>query len=210
MLLDKAAECENPIILMDSNTCEQYADTIKRRFENDESKENFIFVNSVIESKGFVNVIGENNIKNKAIKMRHAQGKQPKKFGELFFDTIDKVLVRKGTQTTDVNLDESVPSDLKLFPTKHAKFMNELRNNVELRTKLKEVCVAEKWGPDMSLNNTDKFDEFVKSNKSYADFCGVKDVLLHLYPNDAMPSDHAPVAVRVTIQEDNQKKMSSR
>jgi len=200
-LLDKATECENPIILMDSNTCWQYAETIKRNFENKDATDDFLFVNALIHNKGFKNLIEEDHIRNKAIKMRHAKGEQPKKFGEFFFDTIDKIVVHKNTKTTPIILEDSVPSDLRLYPDKHFKFMNTLRNNVEFRAELKQVCIIEKWGPDMSDNKTNKFDEFVKSKGVFKEFGSVKEVLEGLYPSTNMPSDHPPVAAMVRVEE---------
>lgn len=199
-LLEKATTFDNPIVLMDSNTCVQYTETIKRNFDNKDAAKNFVFVKELFESKGFKSTVAEDEVKNKAIKMRHAQGKQPKKFGELFFDTIDKILVLDGTTATSISLEDSVSSDLKLFPNEHADFIDILRTNVEMRKKLHDVCVEEKWGPDMSINKTEKFDEFVKNETTFNNFGSVKDVLMGLYPNEHMPSDHPPVVAKVTVK----------
>jgi len=217
-ILDEADVCENPIVLMDSNTCGQYRNTIlqHRQRATDEGNilsEEMIFVNDLILSKKYKNIIDEDHTNHKSIKMRHAQGSQPKKFGELFYDTIDKIIVPADTevQPIAVNTLLSSTSVLRVFPAKNSEGINQLRNNPFVRNFLKDVCVDEKWGPEMRNNSTKKMDHFCKTNKRFLGGGGkisnVKEILLGLYPNEHMPSDHPPVAATVFV---NAKKATSK
>jgi len=200
LILNEAKEYENPIVLMDSNTCMQYKKKIQNELLAEETNE-FIYVNDLIESEGFKNVVGESDIGNKCFKMRHAQGSQPKKFGELFYDTIDKICVRKSTEIQPIML-YSLPCEFQVVSTKHVKVMDKWRNDSEWRNKLKEACIEGKWGPNMEANSTSDFDNIRKEENSCNEgFINAKEILLELYPNEFMPSDHPPAAVVVHLSE---------
>jgi len=198
LMLDEAKKYNNPIILMDSNTCMQYKGKIQDELSGEET-DDFNYVHDVIESNGFKNVIDESDRGNKCFKMRHARGGQPKKFGELFYDTIDKICVQKPSKIHSIVL-HRLPCNFQVLPVKHAKVVDKWRNDSEWRNKLKEACIDGKWGPNMEDNSTVNFDTFRKEeNCDDRAFINTKEILLELYPNEYMPSDHPPAAVLVEL-----------
>ena len=76
---------------------------------------------NVVKEYGFHNIIPTKG--NECFKMRHAKGSQPKKFGNLMFDTIDKILIQPKWYSEFKCIS---PSWLQLLPK---EYYNEARMN---------------------------------------------------------------------------------
>uniref|UniRef100_A0A7S0CAC3 Uncharacterized protein n=1 Tax=Proboscia inermis TaxID=420281 RepID=A0A7S0CAC3_9STRA len=130
--------------------------------------------------------------------MRHARGGQ-KQIGELFYDTTDKICVQKPSKMHSIVL-HRLPCNFQVVPVKHAKVVDRWRNDSEWRNKLKEACIEGKWAPNMEDNGTVNFDTFRKEeNCDDRAFINAKEILLELYPNEYMPSNHPPASVLVDM-----------
>jgi len=178
-ILKLASNLPNPIILMDSNTCQLY--------ESGFSMDSRDCVSGLIRESGFNNVISEGT-NNQCFKMRHAQGKQPSKFGSLMFDTIDKIVIRN--DMTGFELDKKSAFFSK-FSSDHREKILNWRTNSTCRDQLKKVCIDGQWGPNMEKNSVAAFDEFVGYK--------TRGVFNQLYPNSSAPSDHPPVLAEIQI-----------
>jgi hypothetical protein len=165
------------IILLDSNTSDLYRKDIEELGTNDVS-----FVDDVIHAAGFKNVIPTKG--NECFKMRHARGTQPNKFGNLMFDTIDKILVKPESCNTFSCVQTGW---LKTLPDEYYNEVLSWRVDEDKREKLKNLCCDKTWGDDMNKNDTGD-DQFKK------------DILLQLYPNKNIPSDHPPVVAEITFK----------
>lgn len=142
---------KNPIVLMDSNSSSHYRVGIEYN------------ISHVIEYCGFVNAIPQDDDPSnpdniyQSVKERSARGKQRQKFMELFFDTIDAILVLHG-----VNY-ELVPIDgVELYPQIYKDDFNEFRTNKLVRQRISN------WGLDCKNNYNDDADETFKSYEKTA------------------------------------------
>lgn len=141
---------------------------------------------SVMQDQGWVNVVAEEG--NECFKMRHAQGGQPKKFGELFYDGIDKIYCRPCTAKEHV-------LRLKTFRTALTNDADRLlvrgvRLDKEKRLALKNFVTEEKWGDDIrERTETEVGDRSPLPLR----------ILQQLYPNITSPSDHPVVAADVSF-----------
>ena len=116
-LLRLANEQKEPtVVLLDSNTSHLYK---KEILETNPSETRL--VDDIINKYGFDNVISTKG--NECFKMRHAQGSQPNKFGNMMFDTIDKILIQPKWCSEFKCIS---PSWLKLLPK---EYYDEARMN---------------------------------------------------------------------------------
>ena len=165
------------VVLLDSNTSNLYKEEILKSNPNEIN-----LVDNIIEENGFHNVIPTKG--NECFKMRHAQGSQPNKFGNIMFDTIDKILIQKKWCN---NFQCCKPEWLKTLPNEHYDEVHSWRVDPEKRNQLKRICRENKWGDDMNKN---------KLNESTFN----RSIFNHLYPNQDMPSDHPPVMADITFE----------
>jgi hypothetical protein len=164
------------VILVDSNTSDLYRKDIEKTEVNDA-----VLVDSVIREEGFQNIIQSKH--NECFKMRHARGAQQNKFGNIMFDAIDKILIKPEFCS---NYECVKPSWVKTLPNEYYEEVLSWRTNENKRNELKTICCDRKWGDDMTKNDVSgsEFD---------------KNIFLHLYPNQEMPSDHPPVMAEITF-----------
>jgi len=120
-LLENMKNLPNPIVLMDSNSSVHYRVGIERTIMN------------VIEENGFKNVIDDEG--NENVKMRGADGAQERKYGELFVDALDKILIFNATMESNA---QSMEQFVEFYPKKYRQIMYELRTNKEYRQKLSD------------------------------------------------------------------------
>jgi hypothetical protein len=167
----------NNIILIDSNTSDLYKKEIEELGTKDVR-----FVDDVIHEAGFKNIVPIKG--NECFKMRHAKGTQPNKFGNLMFDTIDMILVKPETCDT-FNFVQT--GWRKTLGDEHYNEVLSWRLDDDKRKTLQNLCCDKTWGDDMNKNDTgdNQFD---------------KDILLQLYPNKNIPSDHPPVVAEITFK----------
>ena len=118
----------------------------------------------------------------KCFKMRHAKGGQPKKFGELMYDTIDKCYTSKNLIITEVN----VRPEYNKIGNYH-KVIDEIRNDDTLRKALKTFVVNNEWGDEMRGNDVEGLSNELKLGINDG---SCKDLFYNLYPNEEAPSDH--------------------
>jgi len=168
---------EPSVVLLDSNTSNLYKEEILKTNPNDT-----VLVDNVIKETGFQNIIP--NQGNECFKMRHAQGAQQKKFGNIMFDTIDKILIQN---KWSCNFESCRPDWLKTLPTKYYEEVLALRLNPTKRQELKSICIQNRWGDNMTQN------EITDSTLD-------RNIFSHLYPNQEMPSDHPPVIATITYK----------
>jgi hypothetical protein len=181
ILLKTAKENDGvPIILIDSNTSDLYRKDIEKS-----GYKNVTLVDSLIHEAGFKNIVPTKG--NQCFKMRHARGSQPNKFGNFMFDTIDKILIRPETCDTFGCMEIKCPKkfDISMYDEILSWRVDEAK-----REGLKRLCRDQAWGDNMEENKTDdsKFD---------------KNILLQLYPNQNMPSDHPPVGAEICLVQQN-------
>ena len=165
------------VVLLDSNTSNLYKEEILKSNPNEIN-----LVDNIIEENGFHNVIPTKG--NECFKMRHAQGSQPNKFGNIMFDTIDKILIQKKWCS---DFQSCKPEWLKTLPNDYYDEVHSWRVDSEKRNQLKRICRENKWGDDMSKN---KLTESIFK----------RSIFNHLYPNQDMPSDHPPVMADITFE----------
>jgi hypothetical protein len=165
------------VILVDSNTSDLYRKDIKQSGPKD-----VILVDDVIHEAGFKNIVPTKG--NECFKMRHAKGKQPHKFGNLMFDTIDKILV-KPELCDDFSFVKV--GWLKTLDDKNYNEVLSWRVDEDKRKMLKKCCCDKVWGDDMNQNDTDD-NQFEKN------------IALQLYPNQNIPSDHPPVVAEIAFK----------
>jgi hypothetical protein len=178
ILLKTAGENDGvPIILIDSNTSDLY----RKDIEKSDIK-NVALVDTLIHEAGCKNIVPTKG--NQCFKMRHARGSQPNKFGNFMFDTIDKILIRPETCDTFDCMEIKCP---KKFDISMYNEILSWRVDEAKRERLKRLCCDKAWGDNMEKNKTDdsKFD---------------KNILLQLYPNQNMPSDHPPVGAEIRLK----------
>ena len=168
---------EPSVILLDSNTSNLYKEEIQKTNPNE-----IVLVDNVITETGFQNIIPTQG--NECFKMRHAQGAQPKKFGNIMFDTIDKILIQN---KWSCDFESCRPDWLKTLPMKYYDEVLAWRLNPTKRHQLQSMCIENRWGDDMSQN---------EMTGSMLD----RTIFSHLYPNQEMPSDHPPVMANITYK----------
>ena len=179
-----------PIILMDSNTNNTYQEVA---FANDDT---LTTVDDVLDRASLVDVVDE---RAQCVKMRHAQGGQPHKFGELFVDGIDKCIVPERLADA-FRLDESPLETFQRIPEQHHARLSAIRNNEHKRQALKLFVIEHQFGDNMRDNcfRSPPDDTEHPIGIATHELC---ESLLELYPNDRAPSDHPPVVVQCNLAE---------
>ena len=122
-LLVKMKTLANPIVVMDSNSSVHYRVGIERTITN------------VIQENGFKNIIPDKG--NECYKQRSGRGEQERKYGELFVDNLDVMLIFETMEATA----QSMESIVEFYPEKYREIMRELRTNKEYRQRLTNVVV---------------------------------------------------------------------
>lgn len=159
------------VVLMDSNYSSLYPRVLEQNAQE------------FLQSRGWVNVVPEEG--SECFKMRHAQGEQPAKFGEMMFDAIDRIMLKEG-EARPLELTLSAFKRSLAQPEERAKML-ALRTNPEGRKALKEAACKGRWGDDSSLIPPEDVEGLVELG-----------LLRQLYPNENAPSDHPPVAAVVS------------
>lgn len=164
------------VFLMDSNT--------SNLIESEElsSAPALLTLSAASDSLNFKNCVRVEG--NECFKMRHAQGGQPAKFGSLMFDAIDKILVHKSNDSVEIEF----PWKRELLSEAEYSMALKLRTDSNSRQKLKNLCTEQKWGDDMNENFLTGQEEEINLDKS---------VMMKLFPNHVLPSDHPPVAAEI-------------
>ena len=166
---------KNAVILMDSNFSSYYTKPLQEGCDQ------------VIERAGWVNCIKEDG--NECFKMRHAKGGQPKKFGELMFDAIDKILVSKEASTATEFCTNLINFKRSLCDQEERSRVEAVRTNADLRKKLKEACTKGEWPDDNSCITLDP---------TLSGMLTV-EIVQQLYPNPCAPSDHPPIMASIIL-----------
>ena len=176
-----------PVMLMDSNTNTAYQEVANA------TDETITTVDDVLDSASLVDVVDE---RAPCVKMRHAQGGQPRKFGELFVDGIDKCIVPK--RFVDAFIFDDSPLDtFQCIPEQHLTKLSAIRNDEHKRDALKQFVIEHRFGDDMRANCF-RAPTVSKHQTGFSphELC---DILLELYPNDRAPSDHPPIVVQCDL-----------
>lgn len=169
---------EPSVILIDSNTSDLYRADVEKLGDKDA-----VLVDVVLQEAGFQNIVPIKG--NECFKMRHARGKQPNKFGNIMFDTIDKIVVNP-QYCSDF---ESLRTNwLKVLPSKYYDEVLSWRTDADKRKELRNICCENRWGDDMNTNATTNECKFNRN------------IFLQLYPNQDMPSDHPPVIADINFK----------
>jgi len=177
-----------PVMLMDSNTNNAYQ---KVAYANDKS---LTTVNDVLNIASLVDVVDE---RVPCVKMRHARGGQPLKFGELFVDGIDKCIVPKRFAHA-FHLDNTPLETFKCIPEQHHAKLSSIRNDELKREALKQLVIDYQFGDDMRVNCTSNpTDTKYPTGFTHHELC---ESLLELYPNVRAPSDHPPIVVQCDLE----------
>jgi hypothetical protein len=163
----------NVVIMMDSNYGKYYQQFGEKTADEE------------LASKGWANVIAEDG--NECFKMRHAQGGQPKKFGDMMFDSIDKICTKRGVEASEMQLNLTSFKRALTLPGQH-EAVASLRTDAVRREALKEACTEYKWSDDNSEIEARQVEGIIQL-----------DLLQQLYPNMQAPSDHPPVAASVAL-----------
>lgn len=197
------------IILMDSNSSDLYE--LPSTGLGD-------IVSDILNKHKFKDILQETN--NECYKMRHGNGAQPNKFGELMFDRIDKIAISTHiSKGTALELDDFTQNYIKYnekLKKNEIDDIRNIRNNKELRNQLKELVKKEKWidcaGKCISKNYCIENDNLVEcpseSTKSTIiiplEISDCKDnyllplkLQMALYPNTNAPSDHPPCIAEI-------------
>lgn len=189
-LADNMSPDDNLIFMMDSNSSTMYQSADDSGEENDDVFDHLV-------DAGFSNLILPTGFE--CFKMRHGSGGQPKKFGQLMFDTIDKIAI-KGRRITGI----SNPLQLKTFVTYHRRLgldqiqkLRLLRTDAAKRAELCSMVTSEQWS-DMvgfSYDKGNRVTRPIPDNELLP-----QSVQRCLYPNTLAPSDHPPVTATILMR----------
>jgi hypothetical protein len=167
---------DNTIILMDSNNGPYYESEYKGGPT----------VSQTIHDHKFVIL---DNPTGQCFKLRHSRGDQPNKFGQLMFDTIDKIVVPNSTKGRIVDTNS-------ILSVKERALATLLR--LEYRSIIKDLCVKY-WSDTVdSIDFKMLWDRLYLSEPyEMVDLIGLFE---KLYPNEEMPSDHPPVVAEIYFE----------
>jgi hypothetical protein len=158
-------------------------------FRNIQKKLGLATTPAIFQRAGYVDLVPDEG--NECFKMRHARGGQPAKFCEFMFDRIDRILVPlHKTQGPARFLPIHKRMDMETYTT-----LLKMRQIDHERKQLKEACLP--------VNKIDKPGWIVPTGK-------YEEILKDLYPSTDLPSDHPPVAARVTVVCGNSSETTSR
>ncbi len=218
-----AVPVKNRIVLMDSNSSWHYQEDVRSEVESTVADviARFEMKNLIVQDCDWQNAT------DVCFKLRPGTGNQPRKMGQLMKDTIDAALVGKNVVANAVPVSGVVKSDpkhkelthrLRTDPVMRIRVSNWVLNwdNQGTDTELRYaggVCeeikdkgktirkmsanVESLWGEDTTKNNYDGM-------AAYLGLSDVTDEVLAsvfngLYPNEQMPSDHPPIAIKVQL-----------
>jgi hypothetical protein len=141
----------------------------------------------------FRDSLTEDAAHNKCFKMRHTKGRQPSKFCELIYETIDRILVPIAMNTRDVGKQVATKA-FKRFNDDDAwtpEMGDELKAIKDDKThtmydNLKQRCTKDEW---YDTSNFGTHPDLLDRS------------MVNIYPNRDSPSDHPPVAVDITMSE---------
>lgn len=177
------------ILAMDSNNSELYEAGMSKGPGEDKKGNKFnlqTYMSEAIADAGCVDLVKTYDRNTECFKMRHARGGQPKKFGQLMFDSIDKILVNANTRTLPAS--PVVLNSYQKLRDNDSDAMRTWRTDKACRAAIKKACLEEKWGDNMEQNK-------VPASLSQAlglSEAKIKEIFLQLYPNVTAPSDHPP------------------
>ena len=176
-----------PVMLMDSNTNKAYQEVASAEDAS------IVTVDGVMDIEYLVDVVGE---RAQCVKMRHVQGGQPRKFGELCVDGIDKCIVPERLVGA-FHLDETPLDTFQCIPEQHHAKLSAIRNDERKREALRQFVIDQQFGDNMRDNCfRSPADTEHPIGISTHELC---EALLELYPNDRAPSDHPPVVVQCDL-----------
>jgi len=175
LIEQKSTHC---IILADSNFSAHYVHDSKNMTK--------------IANAGLLDVF-EHSDGLETFKIRHAAGGQPKKFCDMMFDRIDRILVDP-KYVTPVSGTIGDPRDygFTTYPSENFRHLQNLRTNETIRNYLKATCLEENWVSGKEFSGT--------AAQWKKDFRLPSDLLAHVYPNEKAPSDHPPVSVTLMMK----------
>lgn len=203
-IFEKMRKMNNSIIMMDSNCSLKY-------------ETNYVgkTCNRIIDQNEYYDLVKDKG--NECFKMRHAHGGQVTKYGQLMFDTIDKILIKKEMHGKQI--------DHNFCFTKYPKFMFKLIN--EWRTNAEKRKILFKYSANVNnfknCNDYEPLKIYDKNNKFLFEMDGNKqnrwsaninnndatgfnklssdptEIFKYLYPNIDAPSDHPPIAVIIYL-----------
>lgn len=164
---------------MDSNSSEYYESSLEGLPNKDD-------VLVTLKSHGYKDILEKSNF-NECYKMRHGQGAQKAKCGELMFDKIDKIIIKNDvdgvefTKLKDGNLD-----GFTRYDTINKDNIQKYRESK--RGELKKLVLQGEWPSDVK-----KCPDLTKIDPDL----GIS--LIQLYPNFNAPSDHPPCYATITF-----------
>lgn len=205
---------QNPILAMDSNNSLFYEAEYTPAATGAADP---VTVSKLLDQYGFRDTL-RNQSGLECFKMRHNQGGQPKKFFNIMFDRIDKIVVRKNTISEDCDADYGfLRYDSNMPHSSHSggsdcaietaaslgavgvssDFIRGIRLSGEKREELKAFCILKV----QQLLGTQKLAEgekpvicsrYLFKGSEYESFA-------RLYPNKNAPSDHPPVSCTIVF-----------
>lgn len=150
--------------------------------------------------------------------MRHGSGGQPKKFGTLMFDRIDKIVIPSPFSNSNVK-GKALP--LSDFTNQFIQYYDKLnddqiqriidiRNNVDdMRNELEEKVKTERWSDIVGMQRGEEigWDKNGVANDWDPEYQPLEDndilpqdIQKALYPNIDAPSDHPPCIAEIKIR----------
>lgn len=197
---------DNTIILMDSNSSNQYPGP------NDEPDTDIVL--KELENEKFTDLLQGSN--NECYKMRHGNGGQPKKFGLLMYDQIDKIAVSPDLSGMARSLREYTNAFIKvtdILGPEELQYIKNLKNDEVRRKELKKLCENQKWSdkvgqcvvkgkPNKTIFRIPKGDPYLTQN--CVGICPDNTILPQdyqrlLYPNVNCASDHPPCIASIYL-----------
>jgi hypothetical protein len=163
---------DDTIILMDSNNSVYY-----------ESQYDGLTVSQTVRNHNFVIL---DNPSGQCFKLRHSKGDQPSKFGQLMFDTIDKIIIPRSATGTIVN-------EYEILSAKDIELATLLR--LKYRSIIRELCI-EQWTDTINSIDFEVLYDRLQLPKQYS-LKDLIDLFNKLYPNEYMPSDHPPLVAEI-------------
>jgi len=189
-LTDNMSPDDNLVFMMDSNSSTMYR-SADDSGENDDVFDHLTdagFSNLILPSTGF-----------ECFKMRHGSGGQPKKFGQLMFDTIDKIAIKGPSITGFSNplpLETFVTYDRRLVPGQVHE-IRLLRTDAAKRTDLCSMVTSEQWSDMVGFS----YDRDIHVTRPIPDNGLLpQSVQRCLYPNTLAPSDHPPTMATIFLR----------
>ena len=203
---------ENVVMLLDSNSSYQYQSSLVPGTSSDD-------VLSELKSRGYNDILEPTNGEttgNECFKMRHGSGGQPKKFGTMMLDQIDKIIIDESLSGEPLELpgSSSFVKYTDVLSEDEIEHLKDIRNNKGgLRKQLEKLVKDERWsdivgqqrGPvsreELDRGGTNKVA--VEWDPMYQPVAN-NDILpqksqLALYPNMNAPSDHPPCLSRIQL-----------